>query len=159
MRKQYSSHVFTLLAIICAGAFIFSLVTLYSYLNYKDRIIQTARANASGEADRVVKSISGKIHSVGGMISTFADEAGSGKISGKEIKDSLGKIIGSEPLLMRVAFVPAAGQDGTPAVQAFIFSANKKIKFMQFEHCLIPKLLYWPIFTGLILIINLAYFY
>ena len=45
------------------------------------------------------------------------------------------------------------------AVQAFLFSANKKIKFIQYEHCLIPKLLYWPIFAGLILIISLAYFY
>ena len=45
------------------------------------------------------------------------------------------------------------------AFQAFLFSAGKKLKFIQFEHCLIPKLLYWPIFTGLVLIVSLAYFY
>ena len=45
------------------------------------------------------------------------------------------------------------------AVQAFLFAAEKKIKFIQYEHCLIPKLLYWPIFTGLVLLVSLIYFY
>jgi len=43
--------------------------------------------------------------------------------------------------------------------QAFLFSAEKKIKFIQYEHCLIPKLLYWPIFTSLILAASLVYFF
>jgi hypothetical protein len=43
--------------------------------------------------------------------------------------------------------------------QAFLFSAEKKIKFIQYEQCLIPKLLYWPIFTSLILAASLVYFF
>lgn len=45
------------------------------------------------------------------------------------------------------------------AVQAFLFVAGRKIWFIQYEHCLIPKLLYWPVFTALILAVTLVYFY
>ncbi|MEI8345789.1 MAG: hypothetical protein WCG06_06930, partial [Candidatus Omnitrophota bacterium] len=45
------------------------------------------------------------------------------------------------------------------AFQAFLFSAKHRIRFIQYQHCLIPKLLYWPIFTGLVLCLSLKYFY
>jgi len=45
------------------------------------------------------------------------------------------------------------------AVQAFLFAAGKKIRFIKFEHCLIPKVLYWPVFTGLVLFVSLVYFF
>ncbi|HNX90885.1 MAG TPA: hypothetical protein PKG81_03400, partial [Candidatus Omnitrophota bacterium] len=45
------------------------------------------------------------------------------------------------------------------AVQAFVFSAEKKIWFIQYEHCLLPKLLYWPLFGFLVLCASLIYFY
>jgi len=43
--------------------------------------------------------------------------------------------------------------------QAFLFSAEKKLWFVRYEHCLIPKLLYWPIFSSLVLAVSLVYFF
>ncbi|MFA6599490.1 MAG: cache domain-containing protein [Candidatus Omnitrophota bacterium] len=45
------------------------------------------------------------------------------------------------------------------AVLAYLFAAKRRIGFIHYEHCLIPKLLYWPIFTGLMFVISLIYFY
>jgi len=45
------------------------------------------------------------------------------------------------------------------AVQAFLFVSGKRIWFIQYEHCLIPKLLYWPVFAVLVLAVTLVYFY
>lgn len=45
------------------------------------------------------------------------------------------------------------------AIVAYLFARKKETPLVHYEDCLIPKLLYWPIFTGLVLLISLKNFY
>lgn len=45
------------------------------------------------------------------------------------------------------------------AMLAYLFATKRRIRFVHYEHCLIPKLLYWPIFSSMVLFVSLLYFY
>jgi len=45
------------------------------------------------------------------------------------------------------------------AVTTFFFIGSKKPSILEYEDCLLSKLLYWPIVTGLVLVITIIYYY
>ncbi len=45
------------------------------------------------------------------------------------------------------------------ALKAFLFMGNKRVPFVQYDHGLIPKLLYWPVISVTLLVISLFSFY
>ncbi|MCL5774092.1 MAG: cache domain-containing protein [Firmicutes bacterium] len=44
-------------------------------------------------------------------------------------------------------------------VNVYLFTSKRNFPIIDYEECLIPKLLYWPIFTVLVLIVSLINFY
>lgn len=44
-------------------------------------------------------------------------------------------------------------------IKTLLFIGNRPIRFIQYKNGLIPKLLYWPIFTGFILVVSFIHFY
>jgi len=45
------------------------------------------------------------------------------------------------------------------AIAAYLFTGKREVRIVQYQDCLVAKLLYWPLITFLLLVLSYASFY
>lgn len=89
--------IYYLLVLLCISSFILSAILINSYLSYKKKMVNTARAHVTDLTKKAVKDIETTLKEVMKTVDSTADDITEGRLKKHEILDALKKISESHP--------------------------------------------------------------